>query len=134
MYNLAHLYLYEKQFNNCIDESIKLLMELYGNFFESKPLILLSLAFIDKIGFDILKIEKEIKNIIGEKNKNIPSKICQFIKEIEYNKLYESYRNVDFLYNNSIDIINSQDLKIKEINQQQKYPITKKFREGFGID
>ena len=91
MYNLAHLYLYEDPVENSIDKSIKLLSNSYMKGFLPSQ-ILLCLALIKKYGNDSAKL-------LDDEN-NIPSDIIQKIKiyRLDFDRKYESYRKIDFLY------------------------------------
>lgn len=48
--------------------------------------------------------------------------------------IFESYRNMDFLYGNDLKIYMSIQFKIQKQIQKLEYSITKEFQDGFGID
>ena len=131
MYNLAHLYLYEDPVENSIDKSIKLLSNSYMKGFLPSQ-ILLCLALIKKYGNDSAKL-------LDDEN-NIPSDIIQKIKiyRLDFDRKYESYRKIDFLYGCN-QYFPSFTFKINnERNQKEKEnhriaDISDLFYEGFDL-
>ena len=74
MYNLSHIYIYEYQTNDNINESIQLLIDSSKQDLIPSD-VLLCIAMIKKHEFDIDKIQRDLMNIT--RTKKFISKICQ---------------------------------------------------------
>ena len=103
MYNLAHMYLYEKSFDCFIDKSIRLLLNsIILCFYPS--LDLLCIALVKKHGNNIIDITDELVNY----SDTYGEIICHIITYIQHYKFtdplvfkqkYERFEKIDFLYN-----------------------------------
>ena len=134
MYNLAHIYIYEDTNLDRIDKSIDYLIQISTKFYPS--LELLCIAFIKKHKFNLSNIEKDLRN-----------KKCTFLLNLmldqelfdksNFEKKYQYYKNIDFLYDYMYMPILSSNLKYKEMIYQKNgtgFNITRDFYEGFNID
>ena len=102
LYNLAHLYFYEKPIENSNQESIKLLIKsLKYDHYSSK--ILLCIVSITEFGNDINRIIKELS-----KFENFSAKlailICDIIRYYKLNQpsilkeKYDQYRHINYIF------------------------------------
>ena len=102
------------------------------------------MALFKKVGSDLTNAEKEIKKYI--KNSNDLFLIIQQItndyqplNEESFDNMYESYRNVDFLYDCVTDFVpsvqfeNARLLSQKLKENPELIKISKDFYEGFRI-
>ena len=143
MYNLAHLYFYEEPIKDSINKSIDLLIRSL----KSKaypPKVLLCLCLIKKFGCDLQNIKAELDKYRNESHDS-SSIIYQMIIVLqlnytfEYEKLYEYYKPVDYLYDHNRKIIPAKSINERTINPNQTINprirnITSVFYDGFGID
>ena len=101
--------------------------------------VLLCLAIVKKIGFNLENIKNEIVK------RGLPLEIYKRICDLDlfdqfvFNNLYDSYREIDFLYNILIEPVLSSDLdKIYSKKEFVKYPNAKnisiEFYNGLGHD
>lgn len=141
MYNLAHDYIYNDQneinIKECFDLLIKSSYELHHS------LVLLCLLLVKKFGFNLQKIKEEI-DTIADLKENYSSKICSEILFLELNeqsnfdKLYEYYRKIDFIYNVQLEIVLSSEILNLDSYKNNKYPkaknISSEFYKGFAIE
>ena len=118
MYNLAHILIYDETIKRDINKSIELLIKSSNKFQYSFNL--LCIALIKQFGFnieiikqEILKIKNVTEDILAEINHHIAS--ISLIGELNFEILYESYRNKDFVYNFLLVPIFSYDLEHKRI-------------------
>lgn len=147
MYNLAHLYIYNEPFNQNTLEWIKLLIVLFHRLDQS--FFLLWIALIKNFGFDSKAILCEFIKLIGNEAEKFFSLIEYAISQAKkmgkpyFDGLYESYRNIDFIYDNKIQPIHSPNpLNINSTNHHKdfvhKYPnarnLSFQFYDGFGKD
>ncbi|KAK8854151.1 hypothetical protein M9Y10_016708 [Tritrichomonas musculus] len=142
MYNLAHLYMYDKTIEEDINKSIELLIKSSDHFQLSKNL--LCILLVKQFGFNIDTIKGKIEERTGEQ-KSFSNQIIELIcdlclfDKLTFEIMYESYRKKDFLYSSTFKIIKSSDLlKPKEKDIIHKYrnakDISSLFYEGFGED
>ena len=133
LYNLAHIYIYEESNNQRIDEAIEYLIKSSLQKF-SPANDLLCIALIKKYGFNLTKIQKELQKLKNFKNDKFVKMILQ--KDF-YEKQYQYYKSIDFLYDFKLEAIQSKDLneqyKIQQLLKKRK-DITLDFYEGFGKD
>ncbi|KAK8850242.1 hypothetical protein M9Y10_018367 [Tritrichomonas musculus] len=143
MYNLAHLYLYENIRDDGIDESIQLLINSALQTF-SHSIFLLCLALIKKFNGDMISI----KNKVDESTFNdseLSNNVCQMIikyelnNDITFERFFECYRKIDFLYDLELESFISHELADRKLNPDDnkisKIPkINELFYEGFGFD
>lgn len=138
MYNLAHIFLYDEQYQN-IDKSIELLCKSSKQFFHS--LILLGIALVKKYGNDSEAIQFKIKELIGKSN-DLSTKIFYIIKYLElfnylfFECLYELYKKMDFLYDLFFQPVLSSEINKKKIIEKNPNlkNISDEFYNGFGYD
>lgn len=141
MYNLAHIYIYNKSFEHEFDKSVELLIRSSKKFHHS--LILLCLVLIKKFGINRDAIKGQIDKL-SYKTSNIYSQVFETIKKMQLDKkaifesLYESYQTKDFLYNIQRKAYLSSDLQnikfCEDMPKNKKVKnISSLFYEGFGI-
>ena len=122
---MAHLYFFN--IKNEIDKSIHLLINA-SSLGCSHSKELLCIALVKKIGFDIKLIKTEIEK---ENKTKLAEEICQKIIKMKlgdlsiYEKLYEYYKNVDFVISPN-GYFQSNDLM--SIDQHQNYTNDKKIK------
>ena len=146
MYNLAHLYFYEKPIENSNEESIKLLINSSNkDHYPSK--FLLCIVSIFEFGNDIYNIIQELNKI-----EYISNELANSIRDIiNYNQLYEisilkekydQYRDIDYIFDfdfffsefsKGIDFLKN-GIRIKDENPKENHAksIDSDFYEGFG--
>ena len=136
LYNLAHIYIYEIQSEKSIDDSINLLLGSSLQFYES---VLLCIALIKKHGFNIDKIQKELNEKINWDHTIVDS-VCKMIKcyglfREQFDDVIEYFKEVDFLYTFTKNVIITKSLNEKEVTGKVKTckNITAEFYEGFGV-
>lgn len=142
MYNLAHVYLYDEHTNESINKSIELIRST-ENEFESS-IKMLCIIIIKKHGINLDNIGKDI----SQYTKNL-SKFISSFKEIINNhsldkannleNVYLELKNIDYMYNIFLGIINSKKLfeeyKFKKSDQSNsQFNISRQFYEGFRFD
>lgn len=144
MYNLAHIYFYNNIFENCIDESISLLIKSADDVNES--CFLLCLALIKKL--NLISINN-ITNEIDKYEKNnfeLSLKLFRLIKDnnlenyIIYQQFIEKYSNIDLLYDFHKYYVSSEAfftqkeilIKNKKVDELQK--VNSSFYDGFGLN
>ena len=152
MFNLAHIYIYEFNSNEKIDEAITLLIKSSFQYFIN-AIDLLLIAIVKKFGYDLNEIKKNIflifeKIKICEKIK-IPENIKIQLYEIisfhltfivtpkKFQKYYEDNRDIDFLYDYKGQTLISKRLFQAKENQQTNNKannVTKDFYDGFGFN
>ena len=99
MYNLAHIYIYDKTIKQDINKAIKLLLVSSEKFYHSG--FLLSFVLIKQFGFDIKYIEHKLMEITGN---SLNLKLKVFIKAFIFSGksnwefIYENYQYIDFLF------------------------------------
>ena len=135
MYNLAHMYFYNDHVKEEFDTIDLLIRSINVNFEDS--LTLLCIALFKKYGCDINKIIKRL-NENAIKAKNISMIDYKLItNKSSYEQLYKHYKNIDFLYDISMNPIKSNQIGKQEkkvITNGKAKEITSIFYEGFGID
>ena len=97
MYNLAHIYIYNKSFEKDFDKSLELLIISSRKFHHS--LVLLCFVLIKKFGTDMDAIQNQIEKI-SNKTDNLSSKVFENIRNMQlYNKkIFEDLLIIDHLY------------------------------------
>lgn len=137
MYNLAHLYIFDKHTDNTINKSIKLLIESLNKGFE-QSIDLLLLILIKRYGTNIDKMKKEHPEC--NTNKIITLINTSLLNSEEFLKQhYQIYINIDYLYNIKLEAITSNELIQKKskdhLNKKnEEIELTLDFYEGFGKD
>lgn len=135
MYNLAHIYLFNDTID--IDKSIDLLIQSSNqDFLPSQEL--LCLALIKKYGSDLVTIKEILDKQLNQKS-NIIYKIMikqELYKDTSFIKTYQYYKNIDFLYNDSFQPIQSNEVVAtrKNFGNNVNYNLTSEFYDGFGHD
>ncbi|KAK8843622.1 hypothetical protein M9Y10_024682 [Tritrichomonas musculus] len=139
MFNLSSIFMYDERINNDLNRSIDLLIKSSNLNFEPSC-ILLCLAIIKKCGFYRRNIQKEITKH-EDMNQKLQEKILGIIKnrdlcsEKNFNKAFEYFRYVNYLYNFKRGYIFSTDiLDKKKLVIPHPPNISSMFYEGFGID
>ena len=141
LYNLAHIYIYNFDKKELLDEAIELLMLSISNDKTiSASYFLLTLALIKKFQFKIENITQFLK----DKTKKLDQLHHQINKVINEEELYdekkymikyEYYKNIDFLYNFGRQYFESKFLNKQRASENKiiltQYNITKDFYEGF---
>ena len=141
MYNLAHLYIYEEGTTESIYKSINLLIDSSNlTFFPSTILLLIIL---------LKKYDRNINNYLSKINKKVYNfyflgigfnDIISFLNnESILEEYYQKYKNIDFLYNQSHEVIETKHLYDFKNNQtpqiiNQEKLITQDFYDGFGCN
>lgn len=136
-YNLANIYFYDGIVKDNINEAMKILiLPSKRNFYPAQ--LLLSLALISKVGFDINIIKKEIDEIV--KSDQFSANIINIIQtnklnsDSEYEFFNTFLSNIFILYNYSYCAIESFKLfKEEPSNKTNLVEINSKFYEGFGF-
>ena len=144
LYNLAHLYFYEKPIENSNLESIKLLMTS-SKFYHYPSMFLLCIISIYEFGNDITDIIKELNKIEPISYQLINSIINIFYsnrldQESILKEKYEQYRNIDYIFDYDFyysDLSKRYDflengIVIKE-EEEIAENINSEFYEGFRI-
>ncbi|KAK8894562.1 hypothetical protein M9Y10_022997 [Tritrichomonas musculus] len=141
MYNLSHIYFYDqtiKQNFNPLDLLIKSSRKFNESF------VLLCLLLIHKFGSDIEQIRAELERREDESN-CLFSQVISYIKKHNlfdqkaFDRLYNIYRERDYLYNVVNEPILTSEIRQKDKKTNKpKYPnmkeISQEFYEGFGRD
>ncbi|KAK8880692.1 hypothetical protein M9Y10_003377 [Tritrichomonas musculus] len=138
MYNLAHIYMYDKTIKQDLNKSIELLIRSMNDFRHS--LILLCLALLKKYDLSIERIKQELKQRTDINRSSMEILFKIIYKYMSYfDVYYESYRYKDYLYNVELEPVKSS--KLKRTNKkdfQPKYPkakeLSSEFYKGFGED
>lgn len=141
-YNLAHIFLYNYNNKDKIQEAIKLLVRSSKRFMKSKDL--LCIALIRKYGQDIspINIQNEIKNAMESKFFLVPEELSEEIwykinKENwfdKFNAKNEEFRNIDYCYEipSLQPFISNNILKgTKKIEAPKPNPKVKEINEEF---
>ena len=142
MYNLAHIYIYDKLIKGDINKAIELLVRSSKEFFHST--VLLSIALIKRFNFSIETIKQQISQR-KDISRDLSNKIFQNIQtfalydKFSYEILFKLYRNKDFVYNILLQPVLTSDLdQAKRNDKPPKYPnakdISSEFYKGFGIN
>ncbi|KAK8898261.1 hypothetical protein M9Y10_000539 [Tritrichomonas musculus] len=145
-YNLALIYVFEKGFENKIDESIDLLISAFISDSKFQMSAFLLLVALDKIyGADIKSIKerlarspyqsKELTDFIIRMAKQLSSDIEKKTKQ----EIYEIAKLSDYFYCHLYQIVSLKALNDQMIKQKPKtnktiQDINKIFYEGFGLD
>ena len=139
MYNLANIYLYDKDHEKNIDEAIELLFNSSDQFYHSY--ILLCLALVKKFGFKIDEIEKHVAELGSKQSKATLSSMSSDLHFLQLNDnfsiYHELYRDKYFLYNHLYEIDPISDFQKQERSNANHISIpviNSVFYEGFGIE
>ena len=143
MYNLAHLYIFEEYSEETFNKSIQLLIKsLDKGFSPAKQFLLLIL--IKKYGTNFSDINKKLSSFMNNPHILVNS----FKKAVEdqllyckqtFEEVYQKEKSIYYIYNQSLDIIRTDDLEKernnKEIkNDKKQNNINSDFYNGLGED
>ena len=136
--------MYEKGYENKIDESIDLLIQSSKLYFSPSEM-LLCLALIKKHGPNLKNIEDYLEKSTNESN-DLAIRICKMIKDKRlcensiFEKLWRQYKSIDYLYEFN-DNIYFQSNKLNRFKSKSDNHANSKikdisslFYEGFNIE